>query len=237
LKPRAGYIAPVPEALSPNFTAQFERDRLVNINDTRMALQHVDAFIMLHDIDFHQKLDDANNRVLGLLLADLYRVTVTQAEFDTEWAQFCARLSLSTVEMHQQWMANNNINLREFCKLMLEQARLHKVHRALAVRSNLRRNTQRLFDYLRLSDSYAYWAVEAARHEERIRKTGDETISIDLDANPHQLMLKHLARTGLSIAGTLENYVQEAGFGTVPELTVALERDALGAGDDKNNKV
>jgi hypothetical protein len=235
LQPRAGYVAPKPDSLSLNFSAQFERDRMVKIGETRMALQYLDAYIMLHDVDFHQKLQDANNRTLALLLADMYHVTITQAEFDAQWAQFCARLNLATVEMHQEWMARNNINLREFCKLMLEEGRLAKLSRALAVRSNVRRNSQRLFDYLRTSDSYAYWAEEAARHEERIRKHGEETLSIDLDANPHALMMRHLARTGLSIAGSLENYVQEAGFGSIPELAVALERDALGADERRTN--
>jgi hypothetical protein len=229
LRPRAGFVAPKPDALSLNFSAQFERDRLVRVKGTRMALQHLDAYIMLHDVDYHQKLQDANNRTLALLIADMYHVTISQADFDSEWAKFCARLGLSTVEMHQDWMKKNNINLREFCKLMIEEARIRKLHRALSIRSGVRRNSQRLFDYLRVSDSYAYWADEAAQHEARIHKRGDETISIDLDANPHQLMMKHLARTGLSIAGTLENYVQEAGFGSIPELAVALERDALGA--------
>jgi hypothetical protein len=229
LKPRANYTAPKQDALSLNFTAQFERDRLVRIGNTHLALQHLDAYIMLHDIDYHQKLSDANNRTLALLMADMYHVTIDQGEFDLEWAQFCARLSLTTVEMHQEWMLKNNINLREFCKLMLEEARIAKLHRALCIRASVRRNTQRLFDYLRTSDSYAYWAQEAASHEERIRRRGEETLSINLDANPHQLMRRHLQRTGLSIAGTLENYVQEAGFGSIPELAMALERDALGA--------
>lgn len=233
LKPRAGFVAPKPDSLSQNFSAQFERDRLVNIEETRMALQHLDAYIMLHDVDFHQKLQDANNRVLTLFLADLYHVAASQAEFDSEWAKFCARLNLVTVEMHQEWMARNNINLREFCKLILEETRIAKVHRALSVVSGVRRNSQRLFDYLRVSDSYGYWAREAGGHEDRIRERGaEEAISVNLDANPHQLMMKHLARTGLSIAGTLEGYVQEAGFGSIPELTVALERDALGADND-----
>jgi hypothetical protein len=87
LSPRAG------------FSAQFERDRLVTIGDTRMALQHLDAYIMLHDVDYHQKLQDANNRTLALLMADMYRVTINQAEFDQEWAQFCARLSLATATL------------------------------------------------------------------------------------------------------------------------------------------
>lgn len=228
LSPQSGAIVPKPENLSFNFKAQFERDRLVNISGTRMALQHLDAYIMLHDIDYFQKLQDANNRTLALLMADMYHVTVNQSDFDLEWAKFCARLNLTTVDLHQEWMRRNNINLREFCKLMLEESRIRKLHRALSVKFSIRRNSQRLFDYLRTSDSYAYWSDEAARHEERIRKRGEE-ISIDLDANPHALMMKHLQRTGLSIAGTLENYVQEAGFGSVPELTVALERDALGA--------
>jgi hypothetical protein len=230
LSARAGFVAPKPESLSQNFEAQLERDRLITVKGTRMALQHLDAYIMLHDVDYHQKLQDANNRTLALLMADLYHVTINQAEFDAEWSQFCARLNLTTVEMHQEWMAKNNINLREFCKLMIEEARIHKLHRALSVRFWVRRNSQRLFDYLRVSDSYAYWATEAARHEERVKTKGlEETLSIDLDANPHKLMMEHLARTGLSIAGTLETYVQEAGFGSIPELTVALERDLLGA--------
>jgi hypothetical protein len=228
LKPRPVFATAKPENLSLYFSAQFERDRQVSVNGTPIALQHLDAFIMLHDVDYAQKLMDANNRKCALLLADMYRVTVNQADFDAQWARFCARLSLTTAEMHQDWMRQNNINLKEFCRLMLEDARMHKLHRALNVVHSLRRNTQRLFDYLRTSDSYAYWAGEAACQEERIRRRGEESISLDLENNPHQLMLSHLQRTGLSIAGSLESYAAECGFGTLPELVVALERDRLG---------
>lgn len=229
LAPREGAQKPQVEELSPFFRAQFERDRMVRIGPTGIALQHLDAFITLHDVDYGQKIWDANNRALALLLADMYRVTVSQGEFDTEWSRFCARYSLTTVEAHQGWMKENNINLREFCRLMLESARLRKLHRTLGVKALHRRNTQRLLDYLRSCDAYSYWAKEAAAFEERITKSGSlDTLHVDLGANPHAMMMEHLAKSGQSIDGTLETYVDETGFNSLTELTVALARDKLG---------
>jgi hypothetical protein len=224
---------PQPSDLSPFFRAQFERDRCVRIGDVEIALQHLEAFITLHDVDYQQKIWDANNRMLALLLADIYRITITQQEFDTEWSRFCARYSLTTVEKHQQWLKDNNINVRAFCSLMLENGRLRKLHRALGVASFQRRNTQRLLDYLRSADAYSFWAQEAARHEKRIQQEGDAAaISIDLDASPHALMMEHLEKSGQAIDGKLEDYVKETGFASFSELMVALTRDKLGEPKD-----
>src|SRR5262249_41312237 len=111
---------------------------------------------------------------------------------------------------------------------MLEEARIRKLHRALSVSHAFRRNTQCLFDYLRVSDSYCYWSEQAAEHEKRIQQKGDESIEIDLDANPHALVMKHLQKTGITMTGSLEDFIREAGFGTTPELITALKRDHLG---------
>jgi hypothetical protein len=229
LKPREGARKPQMEGLSPFFSAQFERDRLVRVKGTQIALQYIDAYITLHDIDYSQKIWDANNRTLALLLCDMYRVTINQGEFDTEWARFCARHSLRTLEEHTDWLKENNINLREFCRLMLESGRLRKMHRALVTRALHRRNTQRLLDYLRSADAYNFGAVEAAAFEHKIVESGAvDTLTIDLDANPHLLMMKHLERSGQSIDGDLDTYVHEAGFNSLTELSIALNRDKLG---------
>jgi hypothetical protein len=229
LRPREGAQKPKIDELSPFFRAQFERDRMVKIGETQIALQHLDAFITLHDIDYSQKIWDANNRTCALLLADLYRVAITQTEFDTEWSRFCARHNLATIEAHQDWLKENNINLAEFCRLMLESGRLRKLHRALGVKALHRRNTQRLLDYLRSADAYSYWAKEAGTFEERITKSGAlDGLLIDLDTNPHKLMMDHLAKSGQSVDGDLETYVQETGFNSLTELSIALERDRLG---------
>jgi hypothetical protein len=233
LRPRASFTAPQIEDLSHCFKAQFERDRLVEIKGTRVALQYIDQFITLHDIDYSQKLWDANNRAAALLLCDMYRVTLSQKEFDVEWSRFCARHNLATVEIHTQWLKENNINLREFCRLMLENGRLRKLHRAIRVRSMHRRNTQRLLDYLRTADAYSYWAMEAAEFEKKITQSGQlETLTIDLSISPHRLMLEHLEKSGQSIDGDLETYANESGFNSLAELSVALERDKLGGTSD-----
>jgi hypothetical protein len=234
LKPRESAHKPQMEGLSLCFSAQFERDRLVRVKGTQIALQHLDAYITLHDIDYSQKIWDANNRTSALLLCDMYRVTINQAEFDSEWARFCARHSLRTLEEHSDWLKENNINLREFCRLMLESARLRKMHRALTAKFLHRRNTQRLLDYLRCADAYNFWAVEAAAFEHKIAESGAlETLTIDLEANPHLLMMKHLERSGQSIDGDLDTYVHEAGFNSLTELSIALNRDKLGEEDAK----
>lgn len=229
LEPEPGATKLGIEALSGLFTAQFERDRSVNVGGRPVKLQDLDAFVMLHDQEYDQHSANADYRILALMLADIYRITLSYTELDTEWQRFNVRMNLRSLEEHNQWLKDNHVNARELVRILSDEVRLRKLRRALMVRSGPRRHTQRLLDYLKLNRNYTYWANAAAAHEELIaQKGGEESLELGGETNVAILLNQHARKAGLTIPTSLGEYVREAGFGTVRELMVALSRDKLG---------
>jgi hypothetical protein len=229
LKPVEDAIKPTEEALSWLFSAQFERDRSIWVGDRGIKLQDLDAFITLHDQEYERHTEDADNRTLALLLADIYRIPVTNDEINQEWQRWNIRHNLRSLEEHDRWMREHHLNGKELVRLVGEEVRLRKLRRALMVRSGPRRRTQRLLDYLKLSGQYVYWTKAASRHEAQVeKKGGEEMLTFGGQVDIAHLFARHAQRAGLTISLSLEDYVREMGFGTVRELMVALARDRLG---------
>ena len=229
LKAQPDSKLPGTEALSLLFSAQFERDRSVPVNNRPLKLQDLDAYITLHDQDYETHLGDADNRTLALLLADIYRIPVTVDEMNIEWQKFVHRLGLRSTQEHDQWMRANHLNGSELCRLMVEEVRLRKLRRALMTRSGPRKRTSRLLDYFKLNKLYEYWANAAAHHEKAIDSQGGEaTLYFGGEIDVSQLLAQHAKRTGLTINLPLEEYAREMGFGTIRDLMIALARDKLG---------
>lgn len=223
-----GVIRPTQDALSLLFSAQFERDRSVWVGDTSLKLQDLDAFITLHDQEYLQHSQDADNRILALLLADIYRIGTTNEELDAEWRRWNIQHNLRSLEEHDRWIREHHMNGKEFVRLLAEEVRLRKLRRALMVRAGPRRRTQRLLDYLKLSNQYVYWTRAAARHEAQVQRKGaEETLHFGGQPDVAKLLEDHAKRAGLTISTSLEDYVREQGFGSVRELMVALARDRL----------
>lgn len=231
LKPVEGFTPFTEEALSLLFSAQFERDRAVFVGARPVKLQDLEAFVMLHDQEYEEHLAAADNRVLALLLADIYRISVTVAEIDDEWRRFSVRMGLRSLQEHDQWMRENHVNGKELARLIADEVRLRKLRKALMTRSGPRRRTQRLLDYLKLTQRYRYWSNAAARHEEQISAVGGEETLYFGQADVSILLSEHAKKAGLTITLSLEDYVREMGFGTVRELMVALARDKLADAD------
>lgn len=231
LKPVEGYSPFTEEALSLLFSAQFERDRMVFVGKRPVKLQDLEAFIMLHDQEYEEHSAAADNRILALLLGDIYRIGVTVEEIDDEWRRFSVRMGLRSLAEHDQWMRDNHTNAKELARLMGDEVRLRKLRRSLMTRSGPRRRTQRLLDFLKLTKRYQYWCNAAARHEELIANGGGEEQLYFGQTDVSLLLSEHAKRAGLTITLPLEDYVREAGFGTVRELMVALARDKLADAD------
>jgi len=228
LKKLEGYIQVKEESLSWLFSAQFERDRAVAVGKRMVKLQDLDAFITLHDQEYEQHTQDADNRVLALLLADIYRIGFNEAELNEEWQRWNIRRGLRSLQEHDQWMRDHHLNGKELCRLLGDEVRLRKLRRALMVRSGPRRRTQRLLDYLKLANQYIYWTRAAARHEELVAaQGGEEVLSFGGVVDVSSLLAQHAKRAGLTISLNLADYVREMGFGSVRELMVALARDRL----------
>jgi hypothetical protein len=229
LKQADNAIKPTEEALSWLFSAQFERDRAIWVGQQHIKLQDLDAFITLHDQEYEQHTEDADNRTLALLLADIYRIPVTNDEINQEWQRSNIRRNLRSLEEHDRWMREHHLNGKELVRILSEEVRLRKLRRALMVRSGPRRRTQRLLDYLKLSGQYVYWTNAAGRHEAQVaKKGGEEALTFGGQVDIANLLARHAQRAGLTISLSLEDYVREMGFGTVRELMVALARDRLG---------
>jgi hypothetical protein len=231
LKPVEGFTPFTEEALSLLFSAQFERDRTVFVGARAVRLQDLEAFVMLHDQEYEEHLAAADDRVLALLLADIYRISVTVAEIDDEWRRFSVRMGLRSLAEHDQWMRENHVNGKELMRLIADEVRLRKLRKALMTRSGPRRRTQRLLDYLKLTQRYRYWSNAAARHEEQISSVGGEETLYFGQTDVSLLLSEHAKKAGLTITLSLEDYVREMGFGTVRELMVALARDKLADAD------
>jgi hypothetical protein len=231
LKPVEGFVRFTEESLSLLFSAQFERDRAVLVGKRPVKLQDLEAFVMLHDQEYEEHLAAADDRVLALLLADIYRINVTVAEIDEEWRRFSVRMGLRSLQEHDQWMRENHVNGKELMRLIADEVRLRKMRKALMTRSGPRRRTQRLLDYLKLTQRYRYWSNAAARHEEQISAVGGEETLYFGQTDVSLLLSEHAKKAGLTITLSLEDYVREMGFGTVRELMVALARDKLADAD------
>lgn len=228
LKPLEDAIKPTEESLSLLFSAQFERDRSVMVSGRPLKLQDLDGFISLHSQEFEEFTEASDNRILALFLADIYRISFTNAELDAEWRRWNIKRGLRSLAEHEQWMRDNHVNGRELCRLLGEEIRLRKLRRALMVRCGPRRRTQRFLDYLKLIGQYKYWTHAAARHEELLAASGGESaLQFGGEVNVAMLLAEHAKSSGQVIAASLEDYVAEMGFGTLRELLVALTRDKL----------
>lgn len=231
LKPVEGFTKFTEDALSLLFSAQFERDRAVFVGSRRVKLQDLEAFVTLHDQEYEEHIAAADNRMLALFLADIYRIGYSTEELDAEWQHFNVKMGLRSLAEHDRWLRENHMNGKELVRLMAEEVRLRKLRRALMTRSGPRRRTQRLLDYLKISRRYAYWANAAARHEELISARGGEETLYFGQTDVSLLLSQHAKRAGLTVTLSLEDYVREMGFGTIRELMVALSRDNLAYAD------
>jgi hypothetical protein len=230
LQPVEGFTKPTQESLSLLFSAQFERDRSVMVGGRPVKLQDIDAFVSLHSQEFEELSETADNRILALLLADIYRITLTGEELDAEWRRMNIKKGLRSLEEHNRWLRDNHVNARELYRLLGEEIRLRKLRRALMVRCGPRRRTQRLLDLLKLNGQYAYWCNAAARHEQLLESQGGESGLLEFgnEMNVSNLLLQHAKSSGQTISASLEDYIAENGFGTLRELAVALLRDRAG---------
>jgi hypothetical protein len=229
LKPIEGAIKPTEESLSLLFSAQFERDRSVTVGGRQVKLQDIDAFVSLHSQEFEELSEAADNRILGLLLADIYRIGFTAAELDAEWRRMNIKKGLRSLAEHDRFLRDNHMNARELYRLLGEEIRLRKLRRALMVRCGPRRRTQRLLDLLKLNGQYPYWCNAAARHEQLLESQGGEIgLEFAEEMNVSSLLLQHAKSSGQTISASLEDFIAENGFGTLRELAVALLRDKAG---------
>lgn len=226
-------IRPTPDHLSPFFQALYERDRRINVNGQEIPQQHIDAYALLHNPEHERICWDAANQELALMLCNCLCVMVSVPEIERESQRFQTRCGVETIEDFNCMLENNGWSRGEFDRLMIQNARIHKLQHALTVTHLYRRNTQGLIDYLRTHQAFDYWAIQAASVESLIKEKGvDDWLGINLEKNSFALLAEHFECEGFDMQSNPDEYLLETGFANPTDLGVALMRLAAVKGKD-----
>jgi len=225
LQPDPASIQPSEASLSKFFWAQYDRDRRVTVSGTRMEQQHIEAYIALNSIDQAQLFWDAKCFHLTHMLAEMLGVQVTEQEVKDEQYRFITRHGITSMGENENWIRENNLTIGEFMLLMVRMATVRRLHHWLSSSLVPVESTKITLDYLKSHNSYTYWAREcAAKEAELQRKKVDETLLISATKPVEGQLHEHCQRTGLTVDGTIEDFVTETGFASRYELAVALQR-------------
>lgn len=216
---------PTQVALSRFFWAAYDRDRRVTINQTRVVQQHIDAYIALHAIDYHQIFWDARNFHLSVMLAEKLGVELTEQDVERERRRFCARYNLSHEAEVNEWIKANNLSFGEFMILVIRMATVRKLHEWLSSSLVPVESTKITLDYLKMHNSYTYWAKECADKEAKLQQIGaEEQMSITFEKEVETQLAEHCQKSGQTVDGSVDDFISETGFTSRYELSVALER-------------
>jgi len=218
-------VKPTDKSLSKFFWAQYDRDRLVTVSSTRVAQQNIEGYVALNAIDYPQIFWDAKNFHLTHKLAEMLGVQVAELDVEVEQQRFLMRHNLTGMGEIENWIRQNNLTIGEFLLLMIKMATVRKLHHWLASSLVPIESTKLTLDYLKIHNSYIYWAKECVEKESKIQaRKVDDTLLINA-AKPVEVQLnEHCQKTGLTVDGSVEDFVTETGFSTRYELGVALER-------------
>jgi hypothetical protein len=220
-------VPPDRDHLSPFFQALYDRDRRIDVNGTPVPQQHIDSYVLLHNPEWERICWDASNQELALMLCDLLSVTVSVEDIGRESGRFQKKSAIQTEEDFHHFLENNGWSVPEYDRLMIQNARIRKLQHHLTVSKGYRRNTRAVIDYLRTHQAFDYWAIQAARLEQKLVARGtDDWLTINLETPPLRQLSDHFEKEGLELTSTPEEYLLETGFSNFTELSVALQRTA-----------
>jgi hypothetical protein len=213
-----------PQHLSPAFHALYERDRKIRIADQEIPQQHIDSYVLLHNPEWERICWDSANQELALMLCNALCVMVSLEEIERESNRFQQRCGIETTLDFDSMLASNGWSKQEFNRLMVQNARIHKLQHCLTVSKYNRRNTGAILDYLRTHQGFDYWALLAARTEARIAEKGVDEQIFDLDTPVWKRLGEHFDEAGLDLKSSHEEFLLETGFSNPHELSIALSR-------------
>lgn len=217
--------SPTPDHLSGFFQALYDRDRRINVNGTQVPQQHIDSYVLLHNPEWERICWDSSNQELALMLCNLLCVTVSVEEIGRESARFQKKSEIVTETDFHAFLENNGWSVHEYDRLIIQNARIRKLQHHLTVSKGYQRNTRGIIDYLRSHQAFDYWAIQAAREEEKLKERGvDDWLSINLEKTALEQLAEHFEKEGLELKSTPEEYLLETGFSNFTELSVALQR-------------
>jgi hypothetical protein len=218
-------VQPTVNHLSVAFQALYDRDRKIDFRGQQIAQQNVDSYCLLHNPEYERICWDSANQELALILCNCLFVMVTLEEVTRESDRFQQRCGIENMADFESMLRGNGWTRGEYDRLMVQNARIHKLQHALTVSKHSKRNTAAICDYLRTHQAFDYWAKEAAQVEAAIEKSGvDEWSSIDLEVPVWTRLANHFEEEGLELKSSHEEYLLETGFSNANELTVALSR-------------
>jgi len=224
---------PKPEYLSSFFQALYDRDRRINVNGIGVPQQHIDSYVLLHNPEWERICWDSANQELALMLCNLLSVTVSIEEIGRESARFQKKSEIVTESDFHAFLENNGWSVPEYDRLLIQNARIRKLQHHLTVSKGYQRNTRAIIDYLRTHQAFDYWAIQAAREEEKLQSSGvDDWLTINLEKTALDQLAEHFEKEGLELKSTPEEYLLETGFSNFTELSVALQRTAIGKEND-----
>lgn len=207
------------------------RDREVCHQNNRAPLYAVADYIAVHHPEMDELMVRAKNRFLVGYLANLLRVEATDEEIERETQAFMTRYGLRDEQAFEEWLRQNDLIVEEFSRLMKENARMHKLHKALRIQLKQKKFTGILLDELILTNSYAAWAERACSNEQRSTDHQDEFVEEFQHRTLAECIKTALPGRNLAWRSMFMDVVSEAGF--TPEslkatlIKAKLEDEAL----------
>jgi hypothetical protein len=210
------------------FETLANRDRRVRHDGVEVPLAAIANYAALHRADYNALNDHALNRALVGVLADTLDVSVADEDVASETARFRLRRGLTEDAALDAWCERNDLDQREFAKLMRECARCRLLQRWVAARLFASRTVRIVLDELRLRGEYEAVARDAARQERILedqhalfRETSYQEWSTP------RLVVDHLRETPCRMDAPFPVWAEDAGFHSTADLRVELLRARL----------
>lgn len=193
-------------ALTTLFLAQYERDRKVD----GICLQHIESHAALNLDNIQEEIWNSSNRSIAILACNYLDVRVTKEEEQNELLRMIKRLGIQNGNHLLQILSDNHLNREQFAELLTENARIRKLQGSLLSTRTCRRTTKPMLDHLRTWGKYTELGKSASRLSEN---------TMVLDSS------KSVKLSDIKTDGSIEEFIREAGFSTLPELLIAIERE------------
>lgn len=202
------------------------RDQEVSRQSNHAPLYAVADYIAINHPEMDEVIVRAKNRYLIGYLADILQVEVTEEEIDAETRTFKTRYGLRDEHAFEEWLRHNDLIIEEFSRLMKENARMHKLHRALHIQLKQKKFTRIFLDELKLTNSYASWAERACYNEQAATEHRAEFVEEFQRCTLADSVKKFLPGRNVEWHSIFMDIVSEAGF-TPESLKAALIKTML----------
>jgi hypothetical protein len=174
------------------FYALCDRDRRVRQDTLEFPRYYISNYVevthpAIEDINFH-----ALNRKLVLLLANIFGIQATQEEIEQEKKRFTKKYGLTSPELLETWLKQNDLNQDDFFQLIHELAHVRKTQQWFVMNQGFRENTQVLLEELILRAEYPLWKEKTAYRETLIQGHDAEFKQLFNNESLLSLLKEHL---------------------------------------------